>query len=893
MFGPRPVWPGMPAIALGLAAAVMLSACDGQPQPAATPAPTGAGIFTTAATLGADPTPELAKPAPVKPSTAEPAPPTGEREALVALYHATNGPGWENSENWLTDAPLDQWHGVSVDHEGSVISLMLEENGLAGPIPPQLGSLTNLSELRLYHNELSGSIPPELGGLRHLEYLGLAGNQLTGRIPPELGDMPNLISLDLGSNQLTGRIPPELGDLSNVKTLGLGDNQLTGSIPPELARLSGLFNLRLGLNQLTGPIPPELGNLSSLKNLDLGDNQLTGSVPPELGRLSNLETMWLDVNQLTGSIPPELGGLSNLTHLSVEYNQLTGPIPPALDGLSNVVLLILGRNQISGPIPPELGSLPNLWSLGLDESQLTGPIPPELGNAPNLTVLSLRVNQLTGPIPPELGNASNLRHLMLDKNQLTGHIPPQLAGLSNLTVLWLSGNELTGCVPLGLAAIESNDLHALGLRACEDPAPTLTPTPTPTPGHGPTTVPAPNPNPTPLAATPVEALVQGNSAFALDLYSTLAAEEGNLFFSPYSISLALAMTYVGARGETERQMAEVLGFPSQDTAHDAFNALAADLAARSEAQRESLGDAAFRLNIANSVWGQEGHPFLQPFLDTLEESYGAGVRTADFRKSPEDARLAINGWVEENTEGRIMDLIPPDVIDDVTRMVLANAIYFDAQWENQFAEDATKMEPFYLPDSASVDVPIMNVTEEFGYADGDGYQAVGLPYLGGASMLAIVPDRGSFREFEQSLDSETVSRIIEQLTVHEVTLKMPKFEFESEFKLAETLMAMGMPNAVDDNAFASKADFSGMDGAACIAGDRPCLAIKEVIHKTFVAVDEAGTEAAAATAVAVFELMGYRPPPPKVTLTIDRPFIFLIQDWLTVTIFFLGRVEAP
>ena len=390
----------------------------------------------------------------------------------------------------------------------------------------------------------------------------------------------------------------------------------------------------------------------------------------------------------------------------------------------------------------------------------------------------------------------------------------------------------------------------------------------------------------------MEGLVRGNSAFALDLYATLAAEEGNLFFSPYSISLALAMTYAGARGETERQMAEVLGFPPQDAAHDAFNALAADLAARSEAQRESLGDAAFRLNIVNSVWGQEGHPFLQPFLDTLAESYGAGVRPTNFMESPEDAREAINDWVEEHTEDRIKDLIPPGIINKLTRMVLANAIYFDAQWRHQFYEGSTKMEPFYLLDGGIIDVPMMNVTEEFGYADGDGYQAVRLPYLGGALMLAIVPDRGSFREFEQSLDRQAVSRIVEDLMLHEVTLKLPKFEFESKFKLSETLEAMGMPNAVDTDPRSSKADFSGMDGASCIAGDRPCLAIDEVIHKAFVSVDEVGTEAAAATAVVMTELDSFPPERPKATLTIDRPFIFLIQDW-TGTIFFLGRVEAP
>lgn len=293
------------------------------------------------------------------------------------------------------------------------------------------------------------------------------------------------------------------------------------------------------------------------------------------------------------------------------------------------------------------------------------------------------------------------------------------------------------------------------------------------------------------------------------------------------------------------------------------------------------------------MWGQEGHPFLHPFLETLEGSYGAGVRRTDFKKSPDDARMVINDWVEEHTEGRIKDLIPQGAIGDLTRMVLTNAIYFNARWAHQFAEDSTKMESFYLLDGASINVPMMNVTEEFGYLDGDGYRAVRLPYVGGMSMLAIVPDRGGFREFEQSLDAELVGRITGDLARYDVTLRMPKFEFESEFMLAETLKVMGMPNAVDTDPRSSAADFSGMDGRACIAGDRLCLAIDEVIHKAFVSVDEQGTEAAAATAVVMFVMDSFEPELPKATLTIDRPFIFLIQDWSTATILFLGRVEAP
>ena len=388
----------------------------------------------------------------------------------------------------------------------------------------------------------------------------------------------------------------------------------------------------------------------------------------------------------------------------------------------------------------------------------------------------------------------------------------------------------------------------------------------------------------------LEELAQGNSAFAFDLYSQLAPDEGNLFFSPYSISLALAMTYAGARGETERQMAEVLHFLPQDAHHVAFNSLDSELASRGEVDEGEMEGDAFELSIANAVWGQKDYRFLQPFLDTLAENYGSGVKVTDFRASPEGARKTINDWVEERTEERIKDLIPPDAITDSSRMALANAIYFNATWAYPFV-GKTRRAPFHLLDGSSKNVPMMNIEEEFGYSNGDGYEAVNLPYNGGMSMIVIVPDSERFREFEGSLDAELVSRIVEDLSIHEVTLKMPKFEFESEFKLSETLRAMGMPNAFGTSVD-SDADFSGMDGRSCIVGDRPCLYISEIFHKAFVLVNEEGTEAAAATAVSMEVILSAQAPPPRVNLTIDRPFIFLIRDWGTDTILFIGRVEV-
>ena len=438
------------------------------------------------------------------------------RDALVALYNATNGPGWKNQENWLSEAPLDQWYGVLTDSGGSPIRLDLSDNRLVGPIPPQLGNLSSLIHLNLYGNQLSGPIPPKLGSLSELVYLWLNKNQLSGPIPPELGDLSGLISLWLSENQLTGPIPPELGSLSELEALELRVNELTGPIPPELGNLSKLIALTLNGNQLRGPIPPELGNLSKLFWLRISDNQLTGSIPPALGNLAKLENLWAASNQLSGPIPPELGKLSILRSLSLGGNQMTGPIPPELGSLSELVYLELGGNRLTGPIPPELGSLSDLTILKLFRNQLSGPIPPGLGSLSNLTGLTLSGNHLTGPIPPELGNLSDLETLELGDNQLTGRIPPGLGGLSNLigltlsgnhltgpippelgslselvylqlrenqltgpippelvnlsalTTLRLGGNQLTGCVPASLKAIENSDIEDLGLEVCTD-----------------------------------------------------------------------------------------------------------------------------------------------------------------------------------------------------------------------------------------------------------------------------------------------------------------------------------------------------------------------------------------------------------------------------------------
>jgi len=374
-------------------------------------------------------------------------------------------------------------------------------------------------------------------------------------------------------------------------------------------------------------------------------------------------------------------------------------------------------------------------------------------------------------------------------------------------------------------------------------------------------------------------VVDGNSAFAFDLYQALREQDDNLFFSPYSISLALAMTYAGARGETAQQMADTLHFIlSQDRLHPAFNSLDIELSQRGEGAKGKDGEG-FRLHIVNAIWGQEGYKFLSEFLDVLAENYGAGLRPLDFANAPEESRITINNWVSDQTEGRIEDLIPQGLIDALTRLVLTNAIYFNAAWQHPFNEDMTEDGPFYLLDGGEVTLPMMRRTESFSYAEGDGYQAIELPYDGRElSMVILLPRAGQFEAFEDSLDAQRVDAILKQLESRRVALTMPRFEFESSFGLKEALAAMGMPVA-----FSGDADFSGM------TGNRD-LYIADVVHKAFVSVDEAGTEAAAATAV-VMRLTAL--PGTPVEVTVDRPFVFLIRDIETGAILFVGRMVAP
>lgn len=387
----------------------------------------------------------------------------------------------------------------------------------------------------------------------------------------------------------------------------------------------------------------------------------------------------------------------------------------------------------------------------------------------------------------------------------------------------------------------------------------------------------PRQTPLPLQEAQVPELVDGNSSFAFDLYRLLFDDKANLFYSPYSISLALAMTYAGARDQTAQQMAEALHLTlGQERLHAAFNALDMALARRGE---QLDPDQRFRLHIANALWGQEGYAFLAAFLDELAENYGAGLRVLDFVGAPDESRQTINEWVEEQTEEKIKDLLPPGSVSSDTRLVLSNAIYFNAAWMYPFGEEATRDGTFQLLDGGQVTVPMMAQSHRLGYAAGQGYQAVELPYLGGElSMVIVLPAEGTFQDWARNLDSQGLATIVGDMERTQVQLSMPKFSFESGFRLRDALTQLGMREA-----FRGTADFSGMTGSRD-------LFISDVYHKAFVAVDEEGTEAAAATAV-VMELTAA--PGQPVEVTVDRPFVFLIRDIETGAILFLGHVVDP
>jgi serpin B len=371
------------------------------------------------------------------------------------------------------------------------------------------------------------------------------------------------------------------------------------------------------------------------------------------------------------------------------------------------------------------------------------------------------------------------------------------------------------------------------------------------------------------------AAVAGTDALAVALYRRLATGDGNLVFSPFSIELALAMTRNGARGETRIQMDDVLGAPAGSALDDSMNALEQALASRSGDFPRLDGTDHVYLSTADRMWTQTGLPFEQPFLDVLARDYGAGVNPVDFSANPETARRAIDSWVSAQTHDKINDLIPEGGVDTFTRIALVNAIYFKAPWAVRF--DLPTDEPFTPRSGARHDVPTITGGEHGSYGSGPGWKAAEIPYIGQhLSMVVIEPD--DLHSFEATLTGPKLAAITGGLRQNLTSIRLPTFKFDQKFDLAGQLDALGMPDAFDPN----RADFSGMT-------THDQLLLSHVFHQAYIAVDQHGTEAAAATAV-IGETMSLMP---GSTLVVDHPFLFAIRDDQTGAILFLGRVTQP
>ncbi len=396
-----------------------------------------------------------------------------------------------------------------------------------------------------------------------------------------------------------------------------------------------------------------------------------------------------------------------------------------------------------------------------------------------------------------------------------------------------------------------------------------------------------------------QAVVEGNNGFALELYGRLRGDEGNLFFSPYSISTALAMTYSGARGATAGQIAEALRFPTErnkgldgdkqgrgldriektvmndERLAAAFGKLQKGL--KADPKREG-----YELSVANALWGQEGYEFREQFIELVKSDYEGRLSEVDFAGAAESARGTINAWVEKRTKNKIKDLIKPGVLNSMTRLVLTNAIYFKGAWDRPFQEAATRSAPFTLSGGEKVNVPMMNQRDNFRYAEGESFQSLELPYAGDElSMVILLPKKpDGLSDFEKTLTAKSLSDWLAKLGKRKVIVSVPKFKMTSEFSMASVLKSMGMADAFSSR----EADFSGMNG-------RKDLFISAVVHKAYVEVNEEGTEAAAATGVtmSITSMPIDRPP----IFRADHPFLFLIRHNRTGSILFIGRVANP
>ncbi|MGE0708983.1 MAG: serpin family protein [Planctomycetota bacterium] len=383
-------------------------------------------------------------------------------------------------------------------------------------------------------------------------------------------------------------------------------------------------------------------------------------------------------------------------------------------------------------------------------------------------------------------------------------------------------------------------------------------------------------------AQAAKAAADGSNGFAVDLYRAIKDQPGNQFFSPYSVSVALAMTREGARGETAAEMDRVLHFP-QDLAkaHEALRLGLVPPVHEEYGEHGREKRPAFALEVANRLWGQQGSQFVPAFLKTLDDRYAAPLERIDFRQTAA-ARKRINDWVAERTKDKIKDIVPEGLPEPDTRLALANAIYFKASWTHPFREHGTKDEAFHLGGGQDAQVKLMRVGGRFALGEDERVQVLELPYgRGETSMVVVLPkDPAGLKQVEGALSAEALGGWLRLLRRQRVDVALPRFEFTVPLDLTETLQGMGMRRA-----FSGQADFSGMS-------TEERLFIGVVLHKAFVAVDEKGTEAAAATVVMMEKGAAPRPETPAV-FRADHPFLFLIRDTRSGAILFMGRVLDP
>lgn len=380
-----------------------------------------------------------------------------------------------------------------------------------------------------------------------------------------------------------------------------------------------------------------------------------------------------------------------------------------------------------------------------------------------------------------------------------------------------------------------------------------------------------NTNPNPSSESDV---VDANNEFAYDLYTKYKSNEGNVFFSPFSISSALAMTYEGAIGETKDEMKNVMHFPDENTLRSGYQGLYTKL---------NNPDKAYKLSTANALWAEKTYTFKQDYLNTVSTYYNGNVTNLDFKQNAEASRLIINKWVEDKTNDKIKNLIPAGVLNSLTRLVLTNAVYFKANWTQQFDPVATYDQDFTLTNGNKIQVKTMHQTKYFNYAENNKLKILEMDYLGDdLSMLVILPkDNSLLSQVETSINKKFIDDLKQEFKSEEVFVSLPRFKFETKYMMAQDLQDMGMIKAFDGG----QADFSGM------TGNRD-LSISQVIHQAFVNVSESGTEAAAATAVIMSETSAAEPKEPK-EFKADHAFIFIIQEKDTGNILFMGRMSDP